>query len=76
MNNKVPVCAPLWNPPAKDFWLHNRGRKMNGEWLTPANNNIYKDTITYNNNNDNNNNNHNHLVSGSTRFTQSVDSLR
>ena len=47
---------------------------MTGEWLTPANNNIYKDTITYNNNNNNNNNNH--LVSGSTRFTQSVDSLR
>ena len=72
MNNKVPVCAPLWNPPAKDFWLHNRGRKMTGEWLTPANNNIYKDTITYNNNNNNNN----YFIVGSTRLTQPVDSLR
>ena len=75
LNDNVPVCAPLWKWPAIDFWSHQRGRKLTGEWLTPANNNIYKDTITYNNNNNNNNNN-NHLVSGSTRFTQSVDSLR
>ena len=45
-----PVCAPHRFSSTIEFWEHNRERKLDGEWYVPANNNIYKDTITYNNN--------------------------